>query len=655
MSDLSDVDTARKCFLFLEEFIECIELRDKTDRQLCDVCKKKFAFHRRKNEISIISSDHLKPPTSSNNVSVLTTAVVHRRATNNALPALPSSSFSSSNSSSMDLSTELRAPLFPSNSQLLKGSMPTDLMFPSALSPPKKFLNFYDPEAFQISQQSNEKDAEVSLDDDSEWFSGFFDNVKSGGDVEEEEKGVDFYNMLQHSDGLGVDRIRPYTGALASHNLVPQPTVPSSSSDIGILLSSTSSDRCVSEVSSVTSPSLVSGATALLELKMLKKASGMSSKGCIKKEDREKIYDTWQPKVSDYNGFDVQQLAPDTIFYGRNQSFFNASSNKSLICEESSELNNAFSAAVAKIIEFQFALWPRLREATSCYHYKNSTRGRYYCLAQCGKNGEVCRFHVNLRVVKKSSVPAVKISSCYLTHDCQAGANVEATLSLGVSGQKRRRNHELKYVVHGNPVLSNLSHHVDLRGNDGIKCKQLIQSSDKCMAAPVLTVSQSKTYHAAQNKNNFQYHTRQFAQLADFYRRLQDADPQGLYVLNLIPVSYNLPGVPDSIRDSQLMFDWCLCISSACLTWWENGNKIIVWDGAHMYHRYEGVILTICAKDAEDHVIQIGFAMVPTENKYYWQEVFNAVFQYLRHHRMIMSDKAKGNLQFLFIAKSNLF
>ena len=166
MSDLSDVDTARKCFLFLEEFIECIELRDKTDRQLCDVCKRKFAFHRRKNEISIISSDHLKPPTSSNNVSVLTTAVV-RRATDNVLPALPSSSFSSSNSSSMDFPTELRAPLFPSNSQVLNGSMPTDLMFPSALSPPKKtFPNLYDPEAFQISQQSNEKDAEVSLDDE---------------------------------------------------------------------------------------------------------------------------------------------------------------------------------------------------------------------------------------------------------------------------------------------------------------------------------------------------------------------------------------------------------------------------------------------------------------------------------------------------------
>jgi hypothetical protein len=350
--------------------------------------------------------------------------------------------------------------------------------------------------------------------------------------------------------------------------------------------------------------------------------------------------------VCEYNGFDIQQLAPNTIFYGRQQNFFNASAHKSLICEESSELSNAFSAVVAKIMEFQYALWPRLiREAKTCYHYHNGIRGRFHCSAPCGSNGEVCRFHVNIRVVKKSSIPAVRIStSCYyLAHDCQAGANVEATLAIGISGQKRKRSHELKYVVHGNPVLDNLSHNIDLRGNDGIKCKQLIQSSEKCMAAPVLTLSQSKTYHAVQNKNNFQYHTRQFAQLADFYRRLQEVDPRGLYVLNFIPVSYNLPGVPDAIRDTHLMFDWCLCISSACLTWWENGNKISVWDGAHMYHRYEGMILTICAKDAEEHVIQIGFAMVPTENKYYWQEVFNAVFQYLRHHRMIMSDKAKGN------------
>jgi hypothetical protein len=62
-----------------------------------------------------------------------------------------------------------------------------------------------------------------------------------------------------------------------------------------------------------------------------------------------------------------------------------------------------------------------------------------------------------------------------------------------------------------------------------------------------------------------------------------------------------------------------------------------------MYSKYEGVIiLSICGKDGEDHVVQLGFALVPQENKYYWQETFNAIFHYLREHRMIMSDKAKG-------------
>ena len=40
--------------------------------------------------------------------------------------------------------------------------------------------------------------------------------------------------------------------------------------------------------------------------------------------------------------------------------------------------------------------------------------------------------------------------------------------------------------------------------------------------------------------------------------------------------------------------------------------------------------------------MQLGFALVPQENKYYWQETFNVIFHYLREHRMIMSDKTKG-------------
>jgi hypothetical protein len=117
-------------------------------------------------------------------------------------------------------------------------------------------------------------------------------------------------------------------------------------------------------------------------------------------------------------------------------------------------------------------------------------------------------------------------------------------------------------------------------------------------------------------------------------------DPEGLYILSMLPVSYEIPGMDSTERDKQLMFDYCLLIPSAAKTFFDNGNKITVLDGAHMYSKYEEVILSICGKDGEDHVVQlVGFALVPQENKYYWQETFNAIFHYLREHRMITSMK----------------
>jgi hypothetical protein len=181
----------------LEEFIECIELRDKKDRQLCDVCKKKFAFHRRKNAISFASSNPLQPPTLSNNTSV-GTAVVR-----NVLPALPSYSSSSSSNSCLDFTTTvLPARLSPSNTGFndsipattytLNGMPP-----PVVLSPLHKFPNIYDPEAFQNSQQSIEKETDVSLED-SDWFSGFLDNANNV-DEEDVDVAVDdicHYNLM---------------------------------------------------------------------------------------------------------------------------------------------------------------------------------------------------------------------------------------------------------------------------------------------------------------------------------------------------------------------------------------------------------------------------------------------------------------------------
>ena len=88
------------------------------------------------------------------------------------------------------------------------------------------------------------------------------------------------------------------------------------------------------------------------------------------------------------------------------------------------------------------------------------------------------------------------------------------------------------------------------------------------------------------------------------------------------------------------MFDNWFCIPSAAKNFFTHDEKISGIDGANMYTKYEGIILSICGKDGEDHVVQLGFALVPQEKTLYWQETFNAIFDYLRDHRMIIkSDK----------------
>ena len=63
-----------------------------------------------------------------------------------------------------------------------------------------------------------------------------------------------------------------------------------------------------------------------------------------------------------------------------------------------------------------------------------------------------------------------------------------------------------------------------------------------------------------------------------------------------------------------------------------------------MYTKTEGIMLSFCTKDGEDHIVTIGFAVVPRENKHYWQQFMNAVFYFIRKHDMIMSDKTKGEI-----------
>ena len=114
-------------------------------------------------------------------------------------------------------------------------------------------------------------------------------------------------------------------------------------------------------------------------------------------------------------------------------------------------------------------------------------------------------------------------------------------------------------------------------------------------------------------------------------------------MLNLLPVKYNIPGMDSAQMKHGVMFDYSICIPSACKHFYMHGMMICVVDGAHLYGRYEGVMLTFAIKDAEGHIVFIGFAVVPRENKHYWQVFMNSVFHFIRKHNLLISDKTKGD------------
>jgi hypothetical protein len=189
----------------------------------------------------------------------------------------------------------------------------------------------------------------------------------------------------------------------------------------------------------------------------------------------------------------------------------------------------------------------------------------------------------------------------------------------------------------------------DLTKNNGTTSSQIQLSVENESKAIPISSAQSFKFLSHFNRDQWDIHTLEFTMLPDFFLIMQEQDPKGLYILEFKDLNYDIPDTtPEDLKDVQ-MFNYCIFIPSACKHFYERGMQIAVIDGAHLYTKFEGVMLTLCTKDGEGHIVEIGFAIVPVENKYFWQEFLNAIFFYLSHHRMIMSDKATGTACFYFL------
>ena len=356
---------------------------------------------------------------------------------------------------------------------------------------------------------------------------------------------------------------------------------------------------------------------------------------------------SWRPQVERAHMFDVSILAPKSIFYGDRFPREGNSSKVQLGVSKPKVNKQPIDEIIAVVRTFEYTMWPEFSQGVyNTYVESNNLRTYMHCMTTCAVLGEGrrCRFWVYCVLVRgKDGRDAAQISSCFLTHDCRSAASIEFDVKNNIKQIYRSRNTKLKYVVHASTFLRSFYKKPDITQKNGITADQLTKSVENEGSCIPLTKSQAFSFIADKNRHSWDVHTQEFTLLPDFFLKLIEADPDGLYVLNLLPVEYSIPGIDSSIlKGSSLMFEFSICIPSACKHFYEQGMMICVVDGAHLYGRYEGVILSFATKDGEGHIVFIGFAIVPKENKYYWQIFMNAVFYFIRKHNLLISDKTKG-------------
>ena len=263
-----------------------------------------------------------------------------------------------------------------------------------------------------------------------------------------------------------------------------------------------------------------------------------------------------------------------------------------------------------------------------------------------------------------------KITSLNLFHRCQSTRFIESLQqqqqsslphSSNTSGimksseiikvQARDRSVATKQMKTSSVVLQTFHVGTNLKFSHTLTASDLRQMVSNENTSRVPTKSQAAKFVRSFNKDTFKEHMKQFACLPSFLETCSISDPNGIYVMNLKPLGYKVKGLEPS--PSNLMFDFAIIIPSASKTFFSNSNKICIIDGAHMYTKWEGILLSIVAVDAEGGNVPLGVALVPQENKMYWEFFFYTMISFLPHPHMVMSDKAKG-LESIRNAVSNL-
>jgi hypothetical protein len=298
----------------------------------------------------------------------------------------------------------------------------------------------------------------------------------------------------------------------------------------------------------------------------------------------------WMPSVDvDLRLFDLTLVAPQQVFHGDRFSAITHECKKVRFgVEEKQETFAPFDEIVSVVTGFEFTVWPMMKQGCyNTYVERNGDKGYMFCKTACAAMAPAmgpipnCRFWVGFT---KSSDPRTGadigiINKCYLTHDCRSSINIEYDVVNSIKHVYRARMPKLKYLVPQSVFLSCFWKEPDLTKNNGTTAKQIrrsVENEDTCIP---ITKSQAFSFLSSKNHNSWDVHAKEFTELPDLFLKLQEADPEGLYIVEFLPVAYELSGYySKSMSEELLMFNYSLCIpplhslgmQKLLRTWYEN-------------------------------------------------------------------------------------
>ena len=248
-----------------------------------------------------------------------------------------------------------------------------------------------------------------------------------------------------------------------------------------------------------------------------------------------------------------------------------------------------------------------------------------------------CLFKCNAKRVTIDDVDVAQITTVDLFHKCSSADFIQEN-GAAYQPTSRKRMPKMISSVSQSAVLSSfVAKPNDLSSNQGgISANQLREMVKNENSALTFSSSQSKKFIKSFSKDSFRCGALEFAQLPNFLHECKLADPEGIYLLSLVPVTY------PAHFNTQLMFEYFVIIPSVSRHFFRSGNRILVIDGCHMYSKWDGILLAAVGTDGSHRNVVLALALVPIENKKYWEKFFHSLIDSFSDIHLVLSDKTKG-------------